>query len=189
MYVDDLLLGAPADKEKRFWDDLASRVGFGDPPEPIARFLGAHHRVTRDKDLFSYTCLMKDFLLDAAEKFTEETGVKHLAAARISYSTEEFDSKANTVPGVYAKAASSHLMRLLYAARMCRPDLTVAIVRLAAKVTSWNTSHDRALKRLMQYCHHNADLMLTSSLSILTRMMPSSSCHRTPTVIVEFVKF
>ena len=59
VYVDDLLLGAPADKEKRLWDDLASRVGFGDQPEPIAKFLGAHHRVTRDKDLISYTCQMK----------------------------------------------------------------------------------------------------------------------------------
>ena len=166
VYVDDLLLGAPADKEKRLWDDLASRVGFGDPPEPIAKFLGAHHRVTRDKDLVSYTCQMKDFLLDAAEKFMEETGVKHLAAARTPYPTEDFDPKANAVPGVHAKTASSHLMKLLYAARVCRPDLTVAITRLAAKVTSWNTSHDRALKRLMQYCHHNADLMLTGSLSI-----------------------
>ena len=166
VYVDDLLLGAPADKEKRLWDDLASRVGFGDPPEPIAKFLGAHHRVTRDKDLISYTCQMKDFLLDAAERFMEETGVKHLAAARTPYPAEDFDPKANAVPGVHAKTASSHLMKLLYAARVCRPDLTVAITRLAAKVTSWNTSHDRALKRLMQYCHHNADMMLTGSLSI-----------------------
>jgi hypothetical protein len=109
---------------------------------------------------------MKDFLLDAAEKFMEETGVKHLAAARTPYPTEDCDPKANAVPGVHAKTVSSHLMKLLYAARVCRPDLTVAITRLAAKVTSWNTSHDRALKRLMQYCHHNADMMLTGSLSI-----------------------
>ena len=77
MYVDDLLLGALADKEKRLWDDLASRVGFGDPPEPIAKFLGAHHRVTRDKDVIYYMCLMKDFLLDAAYKF-----LVHWSAAR-----------------------------------------------------------------------------------------------------------
>ena len=113
-----MLLGAPADKEKRLWDDLASRVGFGDPPEPIAKFLGAHHRVTRDKDLVSYTCQMKDFLLDAAEKLMEETGVKHLAAARTPHPTEDFDPKANAVPGVHAKTASSHLMKLLYAARV-----------------------------------------------------------------------
>ena len=33
---------------------------------------------------------MKDFLLDAAEKFMEKTGVKHLAAARTSYPPEDF---------------------------------------------------------------------------------------------------
>ena len=109
---------------------------------------------------------MKDFLLDAAEKFREETGVKHLAADRTLYAAEDFDPKANAVPGVHAKTASSHLMKLLYAHRVCCSYLNLAITGLAAKVTSWNTSHDRALKRLMQYCHHNADLMLTVSLSI-----------------------
>ena len=108
--------------------------------------------------LAAYTCQMKDFLWDAAEEFMEETGVKHLAATLNLYPTEKFDSKANAVPCVHAKTASSHLMKLLYAARLCRPDLTVAITRLAAKVTSWNTSHDRSLKRLMQYCHHKRGL-------------------------------
>ena len=96
----------------------------------------------------------------------EKTGVKHLAAARTLYPTDDFESKAKAVPGVHAKTASSHLMKLLYAARVRRPELTVAIPMLAAKVTRRNTSHDRSLKRLMQYCHHNADFKLTSSLSI-----------------------
>ena len=38
VYVDDLLLGAHADTEKRLWNDLASRVGFLETPEPIAKF-------------------------------------------------------------------------------------------------------------------------------------------------------
>ena len=42
-------------------------------------------------------------------------------------------------------------MKLLFAARLARPDLVVAITRLASKVTSWNKGHDRALRRLMQY--------------------------------------
>ena len=36
-------------------------------------------------------------------------------------------------------------MELLFAARLARPDLFVAVTRLASKVTSWNKSHDRAL--------------------------------------------
>jgi len=56
-------------------------------------------------------------------------------------------------------------MKLLFAARLARPDLVVAITRLASKVTSWNKSHDRALRRLMQYAQHAADLGLVSELS------------------------
>jgi len=56
-------------------------------------------------------------------------------------------------------------MKLLFAARLSRPDITVAITRLASKVSSWNTSHDRALKRLMQYVATKPNLRLHSTLS------------------------
>eukprot|EP00972_Heterocapsa_arctica_P081332 11988015-Heterocapsa_arctica.AAC.1 len=55
-------------------------------------------------------------------------------------------------------------MKLLFAARLCRPDILVAITRLAAKVSKWLTCHDRALTRLMQYVEHNADISLHGSL-------------------------
>ena len=56
-------------------------------------------------------------------------------------------------------------MKLLFAARLSRPDITVAITRLASKVSSWNTSHDRALKRLKQYVATKPNLRLHSTLS------------------------
>ena len=68
-------------------------------------------------------------------------------------------------------------MKLLFAARLARPDLVVAITRLASRLTSWNKSHDRALRRLMQYTRHAADLELVSELSsgdLLTAMLVMS---------------
>ena len=56
-------------------------------------------------------------------------------------------------------------MKLLFGARLSRPDITVAITRLASKISSWNTSHDRALQRLMQYVATRPDLRLHSTLS------------------------
>eukprot|EP00972_Heterocapsa_arctica_P080231 11825293-Heterocapsa_arctica.AAC.1 len=55
-------------------------------------------------------------------------------------------------------------MKLLFAARLCRPDILVAITRLAAKVSKWLTCHDRALTCLMQYVEHNSDATLYGSL-------------------------
>eukprot|EP00972_Heterocapsa_arctica_P115790 16449731-Heterocapsa_arctica.AAC.1 len=67
-------------------------------------------------------------------------------------------------PGVHAATASSHLMKLLFAARLCRPDILVAITRLAAKVTKWGTCHDRALTRLFQYIEHHPGVQFWGSL-------------------------
>ena len=94
---------------------------------------------------------MSGFLLDAVARYTAETGEKSLSAARTPYVPENFNPKGGGEPGVLAKSCSSHLMELLFAARLAWPDLVVAIKRLASKVTSWNRSHDRALRRLMQY--------------------------------------
>eukprot|EP00972_Heterocapsa_arctica_P056403 8321436-Heterocapsa_arctica.AAC.1 len=55
-------------------------------------------------------------------------------------------------------------MKLLFAARLCRPDILVAITRLAAKVSKWLTCHDRTLMRLFQHVEHNADVLLYGSL-------------------------
>ena len=56
-------------------------------------------------------------------------------------------------------------MKFLFATRLARPDFVVAITRFASKVTSWNKSHDRALRRLMQYTQQSADLELVGELS------------------------
>ena len=81
VYVDDLLLGATANLEMQLWKELASRAGFGDPPEPIAKFLGAHHRVTKDGDIVHYERQMEDFLIDATDKYMNETGVKKMCSS------------------------------------------------------------------------------------------------------------
>ena len=95
----------------------------------------------------------------------EETGEKSLSIARTPYFPENFRRKGGEEPGIHAKTCSSHFMKLLFAARLARLDLVVAITRLASKVTSWDKSHDRALRRLMQYAQYAADLGLVSELS------------------------
>ena len=93
--------------------------------------------------------------------------VDRLARVRTPYLDEDFTPKGSEKPGTLAKSASSHLMKVLFAARLCRPDLLVAITRLASKVSAWQECHDRALKRLFQYIHHHADLELVGSLGVM----------------------
>jgi len=108
---------------------------------------------------------MAEFLKDAVCKFMEEAGEKNLSSVRTPYLPEQFTPKSEEPEGVFSKTCSSHLMKLLFAARLARPDLTVAITRLASKVTAWNRSHDRALRRLFQYVNSTTDYELHGSLS------------------------
>eukprot|EP00972_Heterocapsa_arctica_P006778 991314-Heterocapsa_arctica.AAC.1 len=57
-------------------------------------------------------------------------------------------------------------MRLLHAARVARPDLHTAIVRLAKRITKWKARHDRCLSRLFSYINGSLGLKLTGSMPI-----------------------
>jgi hypothetical protein len=56
--------------------------------------------------------------------------------------------------------ASKVLMKVLYAARMCRYDLLRACCFLATKVTKWDDSCDRALHRMMCYINSTLDVKM-----------------------------
>ena len=166
VYVDDLLLAAGKNDEARLWKEIEHHVKFGEPATPISKFLGGHHKVVIEGGVSTLSTQMKDFLLDAAEKFRVESGAERLASVRTPYLDEDFTAKGAEGPGVFAGSASSHLMKVLFAARLCRPDLLVAITRLASKVSAWQKCHDRALRRLFQYIAHHADLELVGSLDV-----------------------
>ena len=69
VYVDDLLMAAPAAEEGRLWRELEARVKFGEPAENIGKFLGGHHKIVTHGDLVTFECHMKEFVEDAAEKY------------------------------------------------------------------------------------------------------------------------
>ena len=165
VYVDDLLMAAPAEEEDRLWSQIEAHVGFGGPAEPISKFLGGHHEVKSRNGVCEVKTNMRDFIVDAVEKYKQEIGVTKLPAVRSPFLDEDFIPKGQDAPGMMAASCSSHLMKLLFAARLARPDILVPITRLASKVSCWQLCHDRHLHRLMSYLAHHADLELRGSLS------------------------
>ena len=151
--------------EAKLWRDLEQKINFDEPAVEISKFLGAHHKFKRSQNQTEHSVQMEEFLIDAAQKYEKEVGASALAPVRTPYLPESFSGKDKEAAGQQSKTCSSHLMKLLFAARLARPDLTVAITRLASKVSTWNLSHDRALRRLMQYVRCSAGLELHGSLS------------------------
>ena len=56
--------------------------------------------------------------------------------------------------GALAPRAASILMKLLYAARICRFDLLRSINNLARRITKWSVKEDAGLLHLVSYVHH-----------------------------------
>ncbi len=62
--------------------------------------------------------------------------------------------------GVLGNEAAKVLMKVLYAARMARPDLLRATGVLASNITKWSKTHDKMLHRLMCYIKSSLDLKM-----------------------------
>ena len=79
VYVDDLLIVAPRDKEDKLWADIAAQVSFDEEEAPIGKFLGAHHVFKKDGSVTTPTIEMEDFMKDAAAIYAAEIGATYEA--------------------------------------------------------------------------------------------------------------
>merc|ERR1711873_97807 len=73
-----------------------------------------------------------------------------------------YDPNDDSDVGQLQPIAARVLMKILYAARMCRFDLLRAVNGLATKVTRWDSMCDRRLHRLVSYINSSLDLRLTA---------------------------
>ena len=165
VYVDDLLLICPKAVEAGIWSKIEGQIRFKDPPLPINRYLGVHHKLTSSKGTTSLVVQMQDFILSAVTRYETETKLNLPFAATPYLEADTPTTTAEGEEGAQKATCASHLMKLLFAARMSAPWLCVGIQKLASFVSKWTRFHDKALHKLMSFCKHNAALQLTSSLS------------------------
>lgn len=159
VYVDDFIMYAPPHIESKLWSELEKEITFKDPPVVLDRYLGVYHEFEILKDGTDVMAThMTDFLIDAAKIYMKERGITTLPFVHTPYLDEKFDDSPNPIPGKMAKTCASHLMKVLYAARLTRADLIVATTLLARRVSKWYADEDRRLERLMAYIFHHAGL-------------------------------
>ena len=106
---------------------------------------------------------MSGFLKQCLDVYTELAGP---AAPKFRKVVTPFlDQKAESEEdlrkaGALAPVASKILMKVLYAARMARPDLLRPTCYLATRVTKWTVQCDRMLYRMMCYIYSSLDVCL-----------------------------
>ncbi len=103
------------------------------------------------------------FLQQCVDKHRDLAGPH---AAKLSKVTTPFCTEAQVealreVPGegVLAPIAARVLMKVLYVARLCRPDLLYVVTMLARCVHRWDAVCDARLRRLMCYINCTAHLV------------------------------
>ena len=78
---------------------------------------------------------MNVFRTGEAERYRNE--VSNLPHVRSPYYAEDFTFKDSKGPGLQAPTELCHLMKVLFAGRLCCPDILVGITMLASEVTCW----------------------------------------------------
>ena len=179
VYVDDLLLVSPKQHTNKIWRSIEADIKFKDPESSLDRYLGIQHSVVRQGSETTMVVQMQSFLQSAVQRYKDEIGVKRLPAVLTpSLDQDTPMTQEEAAPGNQALSCASHLMKLLFAARMACPWLITQINRLAKHVTKWSLYHDKALKRLMSYIEHNTHLKLVSRIS--TEDLKTAELHFWP---------
>ena len=105
----------------------------------------------------------KDYILDTVKTYMEECKILSLPWVPSPAIDDKFKPSL-AKPGAQSTNVVSHLMKLLYIARLVRGDLLVTVTFLARRIHYWSPNEDRRLRRLMAYAFHHCSETLVHRL-------------------------
>ena len=159
VYVDDFILSGPSEEHDRFWAELSKKVLVDDIGD-LGRFLGRHHTTVKHnkEELFAFD--MRAYAQDIVTDYLRVTNGKPLKKVNTPFfangDIEEDDSR-----GELASQAASVLMKMMWLARLARPDLLRVTTWLATKIQKWCCGCDIALHRAICYIDSTKEHLLT----------------------------
>ena len=159
LYVDDMILSGPENQCKLFWDKVKQHTEV-ENPAPVDRILGRNHKVNRNQNGTTMQFSMSDFAENACKAYEELSGCKLKTASTPFHPDGSLVDSDFETRGHMASDASKVLMKILWSARLSRPDLMKAISDLTRRITTWSKADDRRLFRLMSYLKGTADYVL-----------------------------
>ena len=163
-YVDDLVVAGPQESVPVFWE-LLSQFIMVDTIEAPGRYLGRDHLIFElggGRQVFMSMC---DYAVTAYRLYEEQFG-KTLKVYDTPFVTEAaLTPQGYEEPGQLAGKAAQLLMKLLWLARLSRPDISFAITSLASHIAKWTRNHDLMLFRLLGYVKGSVDLGLLGKVS------------------------
>ena len=145
-----MILSGPTVAHEPFWQQVRKFIEI-EEPTPVNRVLGRNHKTVEDEHGKRMLFDMSDFAKNACASYEDLSGCTLKSANTPflpdgSLVTSDFEER-----GSMATDASKILMKILWSARLSRPDLMKGISDLTRKITTWSKADDRKLFRLMCY--------------------------------------
>ena len=152
LYVDDVVVSGPSSQHKPFWDEMQCHLELDEPAE-VSRILGREHSISRSKEGTTCAFEMTEFIDNCCE-LCEALSSRKLKPAASPYVNDGSLSDSDwDVKGSLSAEASRALMKVLWCARLARPDLNKAISDLTRRLTCWSVADDKRHHRLMSYLY------------------------------------
>ena len=171
IYVDDLSLCGLKKLHKPFWEALRARVKL-DPECYIGRegvrVLGRMHCRYDGPMSTTMAFKMPEYAEQIVQTYCEITGTSPDKLRRVSTPCNAESAMTDeeiATQGDLHDSAARILMRCLWLARLCRPDISFAVTRLASRVTRWTAWEDRQTLRLVSHIHHTREVCMHASCS------------------------
>ena len=148
LYVDVMILSGSSKAHASFWQKIQKFIEI-EEPTPVSRVLGRNHNMVEDEHGKRMHFDMSDFAKNVCASH------EHLSGCTLKPANTRFLSEGSLVTsdyevkGAMASDASKVLMKILWSARLSRPDLMKGISHLTRKITTWSRADDRKLFRLM----------------------------------------
>ena len=150
-YVDDIVCSGGVSEVQNFWERLKNKVEVGGVTIP-GRFLGRDHRTTEDQHGKWLFLSMPNYGQQSVDLYTHASGCAVLRKVSTPFLNEsELNANDWEVSGALGDKSASVVMKMLWLARLSRPDVSHAVTRLASGITRWSINHDKMLYRLACY--------------------------------------
>lgn len=150
-YVDDIVCAGCADEASAFWVSLKTKIDV-DGVEVPGRYLGRDHGVKEVAEGKSLFMSMAEYCRSAVELYLQAVGHVVLKPVQTPYLNEsELNVGDREAKGSLGERSASILMKVLWLARLSRPDLSHGVTKLASGITRWSINHGKMLHRLVAY--------------------------------------
>jgi hypothetical protein len=193
IYVDDFVLACHASMAGQVWKEIGQVIRLG-PVESLTRFLGCEFAFHKGVDHLKVEISMPSFISSCVDEYCKALPAaklkkvstpfldvcdfdlsRHLretagTSKNVDVSWQDMveqtsvETLTSVSRGALADKAASLVMKCLWCARIARPDVCVAVTKLARHICKWSPEDDRRMHRLICYLWSSKSYVLVGKI-------------------------